>query len=154
MKKTAALFIASCILVAACHKYDHGPALPARGAMAGSWRIDSVTTYFYDSTGINSIGVQGYGHFPGYIFTFNPDSSWVETMQDSTLTQGISNGTYTITSDSTFTLLIPNATPSTAVEPCKIVSLTGTLFIFSTLKRRLVNGTASEYIKYVFRLLR
>lgn len=152
MKKTAAALILSAILLAACHKSQNAPP-PPPATIAGNWNIDSVTTYFYDSAGLRNPGAKGYA-FPGYYFRFNADNSWVETLQDTSTNSGISGGTYTVTSDSTFTLLYANAPANTAVAPCKISLLTHTTFIFSKQLPTLFNGVTPGYIKYVFRLVK
>jgi len=147
------------ILLAACHKHQSTPPLspggnpgqPAGQAnIVGKWNIISVTTYSYDSAGLRNNGVHVYPGQPFYYFQFNSDKSWVESLVPDTLSDLGLTGTYTVTSDSTFTLLNPKAMPPET--PCAILFLTDTAFSFSHQRPTAFNGSDSGYIKYVFQL--
>jgi hypothetical protein len=156
MKKIYTCFILLTISLAACDKHQGNPLLPGgnppagQAKIVGKWNILSVTTYFYDSAGLRNNGVHVYPGQPFYYFQFNSDTSWVESLVPDTLSDLGITGTYTITSDSTFTLLNPKASPP--ATPCTILSLADTLFVFSHQHPTAFNGTDSGYIKYVFQL--
>ena len=158
MKKVAISLFVSALLLVACHKDHSNATVPAKTSMVGKWNIDSVTTYFYDSTGLREKGVHVYPvgapDYP-YRFQFNSDYSFSEEMH---LTSApdyiINNGNYSLTSDSSFTLIYPNAVAGKEVEPCKILSLTNTSFAFSKQLATVFNGTDPGYIKYVYKLTR
>ena len=158
MIKIYTYFILSAILLASCNKHQSNssspngnPVLPAGLAnIVGKWNIISVTTYFYDSTGLLNNGIHVYPGQPFYYFQFNSNNSWVESLVPDTLSDLGLTGTYTITSDSSFTLTNPQGAPPATL--CTIVSLVDTLFVFSHQHPTAFNGTDSGYIKYVFRL--
>jgi hypothetical protein len=156
MKKFV-VFVLSVLLLGACNKdrlnHDAGSGQPA---IVGKWNVDTLTTYFYDSSGLFELGEHVYPagapDFP-YRFQFNDDDSWIESSHFPADPDYIAaNGTYTITSDSTFTLMYVTAVSSREIEPCKIISLTSTSFIFSKQLTTVFNGTDPGYIKYVFKL--
>jgi hypothetical protein len=158
MIKIYTCFILLTISLAACDKHQSNPLspngnpiLPAGQAnIVGKWNIISVTTYFYDSAGLRNNSVHVYPGQPFYYFQFNSDKSWVESLVPDTLSDLGMTGTYTLTSDSTFTLLNPKGVPP--ATPCTILSLADTLFVFSHQRPTAFNGTDSGYIKYVFQL--
>ncbi len=156
MKKAVIVFFISSILLAACHKYQTDPSNHAQPSIVGTWNVDTLTTYFYDSAGLHEMGVHVYpAGAPDhpYRFRFNDDYSWVESLHSPSDPDYIAaNGTYTITSDSTFTLMYVTAVGGKEIEPCKILSLTGTSFVFSKQLTTVFNGTVPGYIKYVFQL--
>ncbi|GAA4087225.1 hypothetical protein [Mucilaginibacter panaciglaebae] len=126
------------------------------GSIAGKWYIDTVTTLFYDATGLRNSGNHAYPYFGDYYFLFNTDSSWVESLSsvpDSLRNEGmVSEGTYWLTSDSTFTLIYPKASPGRINEACQILYFSNKLFIFSKQLPTIYNGVDTGHIKYVFRL--
>lgn len=158
MKNIVIGFAISTILLTACHKYQTGPGNHAQPSMVGKWNVDSVTTYFYDSTGLREMGVHVYPvgapDYPYYL-EINKGYSWIESLHMPADSDYIaSTGTYTVTSDSTFTLMYVTAVPGREIEPCKILSLTSTSFVFSKQLTTVFNGTEPGYIKYVYKLTR
>jgi len=156
MKKAFIGFVLPVILLTACHKNQDYPPAPNQISIVGKWNVDTLTTYFYDSTGLFEKGVHAYPagapDYP-YRFQFNDDLSWVESIHfpiDPDYIAAIGN--YTITSDSTFTLIYTTAVPASEIEPCKILSLTDTSFVFSKELATFFNGMDPGYIKYVFQL--
>ena len=88
MKKTIIGFILPVILLAACHKDQGNPVIPAgQLSFVGKWNVDSVTTYFYDSSGLRDMGVHVYPagapDYP-YHFQFYNDHGFVESLHLST----------------------------------------------------------------------
>ena len=158
MKNTVIGFLISTVLLSACHKYQTNPENNAQPSMVGKWNVDTVTTYFYDSTGLREMGVHVYPtgapDYP-YHLEINNGNSWVESLHMPPDSDYIAaTGTYTITSDSTFTLKYVTAVPGREIEPCKILSLTSTSFVFSKQLTTVFNGTEPGYIKYVYKLTR
>ncbi len=159
MKKTIFGFALSAILLSACKKDQHNPVMgPGQYSIIGEWNVDSVTTYFYDSTDLREMGVHVYPagapDYP-YRFRFNMDNSWTESLHlpaDSDYVAA--NGTYNFTSDSSFTLTYVSAVAGKETEPCKIITLTGSSFVFSKQLSTVFNGTDPGYIKYVYQLTR
>ena len=155
--KNAIVFAMVVMLLAACNKTQVNPAKgPDLPSITGKWNVDTLTTYFYDSNGLHEMGVHVYPagavDYP-YRFQFNNDYSWIESSHlpgDSDYIAA--NGTYTFTSDSTFTLMYVTAVSGREIEPCKILSLTGNSFVFIKQLTTVVNGTDPGYIKYVFKL--
>ena len=158
MKNTVIGFVISTVLLAACQKYQTGPGNDGQPSMVGKWNVDNVTTYFYDSTGLREMGVHVYpAGAPDYPYhlEINSGYSWIESLHMPADSDYIAaTGTYTITSDSTFTLKYVTAVPGREIEPCKILSLTSTSFVFSKQLTTVFNGTEPGYIKYVYKLTR
>jgi hypothetical protein len=158
MKKTIICLVLAVIVFAACRKNQINPTMPTgQPSVIGNWNVETITTYMYDASGLRDSTIYTYPAMSGndhYSFRFNTDDSWVESFSSSSQDplHIAANGTYTITSDSSFTLLYPAATITRMSEPCKIVSLTNDLFIFSKQLATVFNGTDPGYIKYVFRL--
>lgn len=158
MKKTIIGFALSAVLLAACHKNQVTPATATgQPSIVGNWNVDAITSYSYDAAGLRDSSFYIYPGLPNndyYSFRFNADNSWVELFSSSS--QGplhtAASGDYTITSDSSFTLLYPGAITNSMNEPCTILTLTNNLFIFSKQRATVFNGTDPGYIKYVFRL--
>jgi hypothetical protein len=158
MKKRFAGFVVTAILLAACNKHENNPVVSPGLSIVGNWNVDSVTTYFYDSAGLRGSEINYPSPFVPdiyrYSFRFYADNTWVDSLSSSQ--QGYlllaSNGTYSITSDSSFILVYPDATPGRQNESCTIISLTTALFIFSKQLATVFSGTDSGYIKYVFKL--
>jgi hypothetical protein len=160
MKTTVIGLILPAIFLAACNKNkDNGAMSPGHLSITGKWNVDSVTTYFYNAAGQLDSSEIAYPiatpqtYYPLY-FKFNADYSWSEALIVRVDTAIVSKGTYSYTSDSTFDLMYPDATPARKDQPCKIVSLTNSLFSFSELYPTVFNGTDSGYIKHVFKLLK
>ena len=124
-------------------------------SIAGKWNVNSVNIYFYNAAGLLDSSEIGYPiadlEYPLY-FQFNEDYSWSESLVERLDTSIVANGTYNYTSNDTFNLIYPNASPTRKDEPCNIISLTNTSFIFSKRLPTIFNGTYPGYIKYVFRL--
>ncbi|HVS97198.1 MAG TPA: hypothetical protein VHE54_11975 [Puia sp.] len=139
-------------LTISCHK-DHGNPSPAgngKPTMFGKWTIVTVTTIAYDSTGaVLSPRGNVYTNPPDNFFTFNSDGSWTESLLPGDLDEGL-NGRYTITSDSTFTIM--NATG--VDEPCHIDSLTTSKFVWRHRRAALFDGTIPGFLDYVFRMIK
>jgi hypothetical protein len=119
-------------------------------SIMGQWTISSVTTYAIDSSGILPNGIRAYPGQPGSFFQFNAQGGWLESQAPDTPTYVTIRGTFTIISDSTFTLTDSMGNS----ELCTLDSLTATLFDFSHQRNTLFNGTDPGVIKYVFRLTR
>ena len=153
MKKTLIVLAVSCILFA-CTKPRMTPSMPGRFSITGKWKIEAVNTYAYDSAGLRDSA--RYPIAGGYQFTFqfDADNSWTESIASSSYDSVLvaSNGSYTITSDTTFTLIYPNASPARMNELCNILALNDTLFIFTKQVATVFNGTDSGYTRYVFTL--
>ena len=156
MKRTIVGFVLPVILLTACHKDPGNPVMPNQISIVGKWNVDTVTTYFYDAGGLRQTGVNVYPagapDYP-YRFQFNNDHSWAESSHfPSDADYIVATGTYVLTSDSTFTLTYPSAVAGKETEPCKIISISGTSFVFSKELSTVFNGIDPGYIKYVFRL--
>jgi hypothetical protein len=119
--------------------------------------VDTVNIYFYNSAGLFDSSLMGYPiaglNYPLY-FQFNDDSSWSESLVAGSDTSIVAEGTYSYTSGNAFTLVYPFASPARKDEPCDIISLTNSSFVFSKKRSTVFNGTDSGYIKYLFRLKR
>jgi hypothetical protein len=156
MKKAFIGLVLSSISLIACKKYH--PLMPqGQPSISGTWMVNSVTTYYYDAAGLRGSNTYNYSGGPGnprYNFDFNTDQSWDESYSASSQDplHLIASGTYAVTSDSSFTLVYPNASPATTNEPCKILSLENNLFVFSKQLTTVFNGTDPGYIQYVFHL--
>lgn len=159
MRNSSFYLFVLAVLVVGCHK-PPVTTNPSPTSIVGRWNIDTVTTFFYDSTGLRGSEVG----FPVPLlpdlyrstFQFKADGSWTDSLTSTT--QGYlleaSKGVYTITSDTSFTLFYPDATPARMNEPCHIVSLTNNAFIFTKQIASVFNGTDPGYTKYVFKLSR
>jgi len=157
MKKVLLTLTLCSILAAACKK--HYPLAPqGQPSILGEWRVTSISTYNYDATGLRDSSLYSYSgpNSDKYTFDFNNDHSWTELFSVSPQDplHVAANGIYSITSDTSFTLMYPSASITRMNEPCKIQSLTNVLFIFSKQLPTVFNGTDPGYIKYVFRLSR
>jgi hypothetical protein len=158
MKKTILGFVLPVILLIACRKNQINPMQPRdQPSIVGKWNVEAITTYVYDAAGLRDSSLYTYPALPSndyYSFRFNADHSWVDSFSSSSQDplHIAANGTYMITSDSSFTLSYPGAITNKMNESCKILSLTNALFIFSKQLPTVFNGTDSGYLKYVFRL--
>lgn len=155
MKQLLLFLGLSAVVLIACKKHQDNP--PVRGVQAtvvGQWKLDSVTTYFYNANGsLRPNGVNTYPGEPGWFMVFNTDKSWQEIVNQVNqiiVPEADVEGTYTFTSDSTFTLSIPKAT--TTDFPCKIFSLSQSAFVYSKRWVTTFNGTEPGYIDYVYHL--
>ena len=124
------------------------PPAPGKYSMVGTWKTDSVISYFYDASGFRGKGV-----YPGpqwLYFHFNSDNTWVQTFTADPASPSASGGTYTRVSDSTFTLVSTEGIDSSAA--CKILSLSDHVFVFSRQDSTLFNGVTPGYERRVFGL--
>jgi len=160
MKKAMIGLFLPVIFFASCSRGGGNRAMSPGGiSITGKWNVDSVTTYFYNATGLLDSSEVSYPlsipgiYYPLY-FKFNDDYSWSEALIVRVDTSIVSKGTYSYTSDSTFDLVYPDAVPAKKDEPCKIISLTNSVFTFSKTFATVFNGTDSGYIKHVFKLLK
>ena len=156
MKKTVIGLVLAVIFLVACSKNERDHAVPpGPPSIAGKWNVDSVIIYFYNAAGFPDSSEIGYPiadlKYPLY-FQFNDDHSWSESLVLRSDTNVVAKGTYAYTSTNTFNLIYPDANPARKEEPCSIVSLTNTSFIFSKRRQTVFNATDPGYIKYVFRL--
>jgi hypothetical protein len=156
MKKTVIDLVLPVIFLVACNKNEGNHAVrPGHPSIGGKWNVDSVSLYFYNAAELldsNEIGypIAGF-EYPLY-FQFNDDYSWSESLVVRLDSNVVDKGIYSYTSNNTFNLIYPAATPARKDEPCNIISLTNTSFIFSKRLPTIFNGTDPGYIKYVFRL--
>src|SRR5579859_5221235 len=111
------------LISGACSRNSGGNSIPPQlqAKITGKWTINTVTLYYFDSTG----ATYGTGKFVdtvpnSYYYEFNSNSTWMEVLADSLSINGI-GGTYTITSDSSFSL-VNSANP--IPEACQIDTLT------------------------------
>ena len=155
MKKTAIGFILPIIFLIACKK-NGNPAVPqAQGSIVGTWQVDSVHVYFYNASGVLDSSEIGYPvkdlQYPLF-FQFNDDHTWSEGLLANADTTIVAKGTYSDISNNMFNLMYPDASPVKQNEPCNIISLTNTSFIFSKQLPAVFNGRDPGSVKYVFRL--
>ena len=156
MKKTVIGIVLPVIFLVACKKNEGDQAVPpGHPSIAGKWNVDSVNIYFYNAAGFPDSSEIGYPvadlKYPLY-FQFNDDHSWSESLVLRSDTDVVAKGTYIYTSSNTFNLIYPDANPTRKEEPCNIISLTNTSFIFSKRRQTVFNGADPGNIKYVFRL--
>lgn len=124
------------------------PSDPGKYSVVGTWKTDSVISYFYDASGFRDREV-----YPGpqwLYFHFNADNTWVQTYTADPAPPLVSGGTYTRTSDTTFTLVSIGGIDSTAF--CKILSLSDHVFVFSRQDSTLFDGQTPGYVRRVFGL--
>jgi hypothetical protein len=155
MKKIVIGLIPAVIFLVACNKNNNPPISSANPSIAGRWNVDTVTISFYNSAGLfdsSEIGYPTVGINDSLYFQFNEDSSWFESLVAGVDTTIITEGTYSYTSPNSFTLVYPTASPTRKMEPCNIISLTNTSFIFSKQRQTVFNGINPGSIKYLFRL--
>ena len=157
MKKILAGLALAMILSSGCKKYQLDP-MPqsSQPSVVGTWNVDSVTTYFYDANGLRNDGVhvypEGAPDYP-YHFQFRGDDSLIESLHlPSSPDYTVAKGIYSITSDTSFTLVYPTATSSRELEPCKIVLISDSKLIFSKELQTVFDGSIPGYIKYVYQL--
>jgi len=156
MKKTVIGPILAAIFLVACSKNkDNRIVSPLQASIAGRWTVDTVTISFYNGSGLFDSTIIGYpiaGINDPLYFQFEEDSTWFESLVGGSDTTVVTEGTYSYSSSNAFTLMYPNASPTRKNEPCSIISLTNTSFIFSKQRSTVFNGTDPGSIKYVFRL--
>lgn len=144
--------VIAALVLASCSKKPYGMT-PAHStttqAMVGKWTIDSVVTIAYD---LNGNVLNGSGHVfvdsTNSYFQFNADATWRESLLPDSLADAGLNGQYTVTSDTTFTISGSNRTD----EPCRIVSLSDSVFIFSHQRSADFNGMIPGFLQYVFHM--
>ncbi|GAB3917305.1 hypothetical protein [Mucilaginibacter boryungensis] len=150
MKKIVILCLFS-LTFAACKKAPvTTPALQTGNGITGKWNIISVTVIPRDSTGKAINNGTGYAEPAYYFFQFNADNTWVENLDPAPTNPLGESGRYVLHADTSFTLINVNL-PSSPVE-CKIVSLSGSSFVFSHQKATLYNGVTPGRLEYVFEL--
>ena len=155
MKQTMLGFILAIILLISCSKSNNSPISTANQSIAGQWKLDSVTLSFYNAAGqfdSSEIGYPLVGTNDSLYFQFNEDSNWFESLVAGVDTIIVTEGTYSFKSGNSFTLSYPNASPTRQNEPCNIISLTNTSFVFSKQRQAVFNGTNPGTITYVFKL--
>jgi len=155
MKKTVIDLVLPVIFLVACNKNKGSQAVPpGHASIAGKWNVDTVNLYFYNAAELldsSEIGYpMAYLEYPLY-FQFNDDYTWSESLVVRLDSNVVDEGTYSYTSNKTFNLIYPDANPARKDEPCDIISLTNTSFIFSKRLPTVFNGTSPGYVKYVFR---
>jgi hypothetical protein len=144
-----------CVLLSsACSRNSSGNSMIPAGLqamMTGKWTINTVTLYYFDSTGAPF----GNGKFvdvvpSGYYYQFNSNSTWTEMLSDSLSVNGM-GGTYSISGDSSFTLVNP-AAPSP--EICGMDTLNASTFVFHHSRGTHYNGVTPGYVRYLFHMTR
>jgi hypothetical protein len=149
MKRLCYLILLFIFFIACKKNESMQPVQPMQGTnkLSGTWMLDSVNTVFRDSTG-KILGKNTYIQ-PGWSFQFNNDKTWAETLSANNSTGLASNGTYVLNSDTSFTLM--NAAFG-ITEPCKIFSISSSLFVFSHTSSRLFNGVTPGTEEYILTL--
>jgi hypothetical protein len=154
MKNFYTYFFLVVIYLLACNRSMNPPMPPAnppapgKYSVVGTWKTDSVISYFYDASGFRGREV-----YPGpqwLYFHFNSDNTWVQTFTADPAPPSVSDGTYTRTSDSTFALVSTGGINPSA--PCKILSLSDHVFVFSRQDSTLFDGVTPGYDRRVFGL--
>jgi hypothetical protein len=142
------------LFLSACSRNSAGNSMMPAGLqamMTGKWTINTVTLYYFDSTG----ALYGPGTFvdnvpSGYYYQFNSNSTWTEILSDSLSVNGM-GGTYSLAGDSSFILVNPAAP---APETCRMDTLTASTFVFYHERATHYNGVTPGYIRYRFHLTR
>ena len=142
------------LLATACSRNSGGNNIPPTGLqanMTGKWIINTVTLFYFDSTGAR----YGSGKFvdsvpTGYYYQFNSNNTWMEVLADSLSINGL-GGTWSISNDSSFVLVNPAAPEP---EPCKMDTLTSGIFVFHHERGTHYNGVTPGYIRYLFHMTR
>src|SRR5690242_4099113 len=122
MKKAVMGLLLAVSFFVSCSKSGNRAMSPGGISITGKWNVDSVTTYFYNATGLLDSSEVSYPllipgvYYPLY-FKFNNDYSWSEALIVRADTSILSKGTYSYTSDSTFDLVYPDAVPARKDEP-------------------------------------
>lgn len=142
--------LALCVLFAACKKGKIAPGQTLKDKISGKWNIITVTTIIRDSV-TDSLFVRTYTQPQGYYFKFNADGTWLENLDPGESNDLSISGSYTVTSDSTFTLYNPVNSGNT---PCKVSGLTSSQFTFTHRRNTVINGYDPGSIKYIFMLSR
>jgi hypothetical protein len=154
MKNFYIYFFLVVIYLLACNRRMNTPMPPAnppapgKYSVVGTWKIDSVISYFYDASGFRDRQV-----YPGpqwLYFHFNSDNTWVQTFTADPAPPLVSDGTYTRTSDSAFTMVTTGGINPNA--PCKILSLSDHVFVFSRQDSTVFDGVTPGYERRVFGL--
>jgi hypothetical protein len=126
------------------------PPTGLQAKMSGKWTINTVNSLFFDSTNVLR-GSNLYVCPPGYSYQFNSNNTWTELLVPDTLSANGMGGTYTITGDSSFTLVNPAAP---APVPCRMDTLTASIFVFHHERGTHYNGVTPGYIRYLFHMTR
>ncbi len=154
MKSFYIYFLLAAIYLLACNrnmtspKPPDNPAASGKYSVVGTWKIDSVISYFYDASGFR--GKEAYPGPQWLYFHFNSDNTWAQTSTADPAPPSVSGGTYVRTSDSTFTLVSTGGINPNAA--CKILSLSDKVFVFSRQDSTLFDGQTRGYIRRVFGL--
>jgi hypothetical protein len=149
MKRRFAFFLLLTGLIACKKSQTINPPGP-KNAISGKWTITSVTVIPLDSTGkaINNGTVYPEPNY--YYFQFNTNNTWTEVLAPDPNSDIGESGTYTLHSDTAFTM-INTKLPANPVD-CKIVSLSDTVMVFSHQHTTLFNGVTPGFLQYVFDL--
>jgi hypothetical protein len=143
------------LLFPACSRNTGGNSMNAPGLLAnitGKWTFNNVTTFFFDSSGtLRNNGKNTYASPPGSFFGFNSNNTWTEILLPDTLSINGMGGTWSVNGDSLFTLVNPAASEP---EPCKMDTLTSSLFVFHHERATHYNGVTPGYIRYLFHMTR
>jgi len=154
MKSFYIYFLLAAIYLLACNRSMNrpgspvNPPAPGKYSMAGTWKIDSVISYFYDASGLR--GKEAYPGPQWLYFHFNSDNTWAQTSTADPSPPWVSYGTYVRTSDSTFTMVSTGGVNPSA--GCKILSLSDQVFVFSRQDSTLFDGQTPGYVRRVFGL--
>ena len=150
MKRLSFLILAV-VLFAACKKNQtHQPA-PSASKIAGKWTINSVTVNALDSAGkYIPFRSHVYPEPASYYFQFNNDGTWTEHLAADSIPDFGESGNYVLNSDTGFTLLKSGGIST----PCKISSISSSLFIFTHQRSTKFDGTIPGFLEYVFKLTR
>jgi hypothetical protein len=142
------------LLAAACSRGSgNNSMMPAslQSEMTGKWTINTVTLFYFDSTGAPF----GAGKFvdpvpAGYYYQFNGNGTWTETLADSLSVNGM-GGNWSTAGDSSF-VLVNSAAPSP--ESCRMDTLTPDVFVFHHERGTRFNGVTPGFIRYQFHMTR
>jgi hypothetical protein len=157
MKKIVVFALIAILLVECKKVHPNNSPNSVQASIFGNWELNKVTNYFYDAAGLRDSNALAFPIPPNndrYGYQFNSDNTWEQLFLSNNPAVVSASGTFVTTSDSSFTLLYPAASPSRMNEPCKIILLTNSQFIFSKQLQTVFNGTDSGYIKRIFTLSR
>jgi hypothetical protein len=149
--KTPFALLLLLITFAACKKTKPEPPVTANSKIVGQWHFQSVTVIPRDSIGNIMNPGNTYPEPSYYYFNFRNDGTWVEVLSPDPPIDPGETGKYILHADTSFGLTYAAAPGLPPVE-CKIVSLSGTSFVFTNQRATLYNGVTRGYLEYVFKL--